>query len=1467
MKRARKIVMDILIAVIALPLVLMLAVQMPAVQKWICSKVSSYLSEQVDGSVEIGGFSFRPFNTLILDDILVKGPDTDTLLSAGRIHLNANVVSAMSEKLDVNRISIENSRLCIRHISDSTTNLSAFIQSLQSGDTSDTLALPWKEIKLNRFVLDGFSVQNDSISVLDSFGLEINGARYAENSFSCNFKDYKPIGKAGGAKRRFNGALSVCDTLAVLESVKYRDGYSNIVIPTLSAEYASFSAIADSSRSTKLKLILGESKAGLGSLAPFAEKYEGNSAFITASGCVEGDLHSMRIDSIHLSSDTGKSDLHISGVITMPDDANRAEMDVKLYDSRFTVRDINRIIGQFDESACIDFLPKRSLNAEVLAECRLKSNGKDFDGNGGIAVSGYGGLEFSLTGRSAGKRNYDIEGDLSTDRLNLGYFSMDLDSCLLSADIKGSSLLGNDDVFLLDDVNISELHYNGYSYSGIRANGQFKDGHFKTSATSTDSSLTFSLYADCNYDDLYNGEISAFIDLEKADFREMNFSEKEMELSMRVRSNLKWSSEKNIIGQLDIYRLGGKVENGRFNAGNISFRSEETDSLYRAVIESDLVNASYTGRITAAEAYEDIIRLLNRKIPNLMGGRTLSNPNRETPSNAELNITTGDAREILTALYPSLYVDPGTILSLNLSEGENISLNVISGLISYGNIFAKDFSLSANNNEGPVALNALAGIFRIGQYQYSDSNITASVDSNTVDMNFKFDNGGKYGNEANASKADISASLFFADTTASDVVMIARLHPSIVEINGSNVNLSPSTIKLKRYSAIIDSFSISGTDSRFEVNGTISKNAADTINLAVDNFDLSTLNGFVLDPDDNIQGRLTGTASASGITGPNFAFFSSLKGREFCFGNTEMGEIKALCKWDAEKERVNILLSNTFRSKIPLNVSGWYDPSTKNTNINVSLDSLSLGFVPAIAPAVFSGMNGYVSGKINVSGPLDSIRISSSGTRLHNVYSLVEFTHVPYYLNGEFDVTEKGVSIDKVRLQDELGNKGTASGGVYFNNFEETTLDMRFHANNMLALNTTFQEDADGFYGRVFGTGDVWLHGPVKGLLIDIDALVESGEVHIPITDSYKRKNSLLTFVNARKTTADAYDSLMTVRNITKSVNVDRVGTITTTRLEATPATSLFVDMGGGSDMIRAAGSGTLELVSGNNNFDIRGVYTIAEGNCRMSFLGISSKEFEILEGGTVNFNGDVDKTELNVTARYSTKASIETLIGDNSSVTSRRTVHSNINVSGSVTNPTLKFKVDVPDLEPATKNRVESALSTDEKNLRQSLALLISGSFVPDENGGIVNSSTILYSNASEIVSSQVSNLFHQLNIPVDLGFKYQPSNSGVNVFDVAVSTQLFHNRVTINGSIGNQQYMTGGASTDIVGNVDVEIKLNKSGKVRLNLFSHAADKYSNYLDQTQRNGVGIVFQEEFNTWMELWNDILRRSRKRENQ
>ena len=69
------------------------------------------------------------------------------------------------------------------------------------------------------------------------------------------------------------------------------------------------------------------------------------------------------------------------------------------------------------------------------------------------------------------------------------------------------------------------------------------------------------------------------------------------------------------------------------------------------------------------------------------------------------------------------------------------------------------------------------------------------------------------------------------------------------------------------------------------------------------------------------------------------------------------------------------------------------------------------------------------------------------------------------------------------------------------------------------------------------------------------------------------------------------------------------------------------------------------------------------------------------------------------------------------------------------------------------------------------------------------------------------------------------------------------------------------------MVGDLDIEVKLDKSGALRLKLFSHSADQFTSYLDNTQRNGVGLSYQREFNTFSEFFRAMFRSKERRQEE
>ena len=192
---------------------------------------------------------------------------------------------------------------------------------------------------------------------------------------------------------------------------------------------------------------------------------------------------------------------------------------------------------------------------------------------------------------------------------------------------------------------------------------------------------------------------------------------------------------------------------------------------------------------------------------------------------------------------------------------------------------------------------------------------------------------------------------------------------------------------------------------------------------------------------------------------------------------------------------------------------------------------------------------------------------------------------------------------------------------------------------------------------------------------------------------------------------------------------------------------------------------------------------------------------------------------------------------------------------------------MEVPDLDPSTRSQVESALNTTDKVQKQFVSLLLLGSFLPNETSGVFNQSNLLASNISEVMSSQINNILQRLDIPVDIGFGYQELNSGQNLFDVAVSTELFENRVIVGGSFGNRRYSGGGGHGDFAGDLDIQVKLDPEGQYRFNIFSHSADEFSSYLDFSQRNGIGVSFQKEYNSVGDFLRRLFSSKKKRQQQ
>ena len=105
-------------------------------------------------------------------------------------------------------------------------------------------------------------------------------------------------------------------------------------------------------------------------------------------------------------------------------------------------------------------------------------------------------------------------------------------------------------------------------------------------------------------------------------------------------------------------------------------------------------------------------------------------------------------------------------------------------------------------------------------------------------------------------------------------------------------------------------------------------------------------------------------------------------------------------------------------------------------------------------------------------------------------------------------------------------------------------------------------------------------------------------------------------------------------------------------------------------------------------------------------------------------------------------------------------------------------------------------AINTEEELSRQFLYLLVMNSFYPDPGLYVFQSGMVaqgchypasdMVSQPSEMLSNQLSKWLSQISNDFDIGFNYRPGNDITpQEVEVALSTQLLNDKVTLNGNI----------------------------------------------------------------------------------
>lgn len=1428
-----------------------IALQTSAVQSWIVAKVTDSLTEQFGGRLTFSSVTFQPFNHILIKDVVLSDSDpyetegvvpVTTVLTAKSIHASFSLWGLIAgDAIHIKQLQIKAAEVSVVQEPDGVVNLVRIFGSGEDdggnfGISLNKLSLTGARVKYISFAGDGFRADAGVEFHASNLKFETQDGNISASGIveGLSLQD-----TSGFEIRKFQGRGSYGSGKVTIRDFVLDDGLSRINAPLFQiVMQKDGNGLYFPGMESYVSAKFSTSRIAAASAAIIDNRFQDDPTVLEIGSLeASGYFNDILLTDFKFKEASTGIEAQMSGSLMGLGTGGELLTSLKLDKFRFTTGRLDKLLyrytGEHNETLRT-LTPGRwyTLRGNVSGPLNRLSANATLTTSGSGSVSAYVDLRnfFDATRTTiahveVNTRDLDLGSIFETEYLQSYSLHAKVDARLSDKSESYFAYLSSNDPGLDFELNLSAM---------ARANGR---DTLRVSGEVRNINL--------------NAYVPASMPLTG--------------ISMKINGGGE-SFKEAYDGRLSFSDIILKSTEGTYNAGNSDFVIENKGDKCIATLRGSVADADFEGSCDPVAMVKDLLcHTLKRELPVIFSKESIA---EKCPySNYHFKATTGDMSEMMPYLFPGLYISSGTSLEIKANGTGTIDGSLSSVGIASQGYYARDINANFDNRSSKLSLYASVSEIGVNDVFLQNDILTLESDDNRISMAILYDN-----HSNPESKAEFFADATLYRNTENDLSCRIEMSESDLMASGLKWAFAPCHVTVEPDYAEVVGFRAECEDQLISINGMVSDKFDGQMEVLVQNFKLNTFNP-LLHPDYRMDGTADGRALIISPVENSFNLMANLHSIDTHIGGRNYGNFNMASVLDPDENRLDISFNNTYNEKVTLAARGSYDLDNDEIHINVHADSLSMGCINPIMVGILSDAGGFISGDLSIDGSPSRPELSSKDIRIEDGWVVVDYTHVPYNVSGGIGIDSYGLHFLNNPITDRYGNKGVVSGKIGWDHYDDWDLDMMIEFDSAEVIDIKYGAD-QMINGNVFATGYARFSGPTNNVLCDFNLRSSGPGTFIMPLDSYE-EDSVIDLLSFKQKDEEETDNFLFMARKTKKVHEVADNLRFKIKLDITPdlVTNIEMDKSTGSAIV-ARGNGNIDIVASTSPalVDLNGDYTLESGDFHFVVLGVANRTFDIKSGSAVHFNGDLDDTDLNIDASYITKASISNLIADTTAVATRRNVECGINIGNTFANPSLSFSINVPDLDPTMKARVEGALNTDDKVQKQFIALLVTGGFIPDEESGIVfNSSNIFYSNFAGIMAGQLNNILQKFNIPLDLGLSYQANDGGTDIFDVAVSTELFNNRVVVNGSVGNRDNTkrVGATSTtsDVVGDVDIEIKLDQQGQVRMNMFSHSADEYTNYLDNSQRNGVGITYQKEFNNVKEFFRDIFRKKKNKEQE
>ncbi|MBQ3656599.1 MAG: translocation/assembly module TamB [Bacteroidales bacterium] len=1478
------------LTVVLTPVILLAIFIIPPVNSAVTGIVSTILSQKYSSEISISHLYIDPFSLSVwLKEVLVKDQTADTLLYAKRLHANLDKFDTETltfefKKVDLKEVTVkliqdtsqkfnfdffipEDSTEIVEEDS-SKTPFKIIARDIALENINFTLRTPTSEMPPKDFQMDYNNLVFRDINLfVKDFSLD--------DSLNINalIRHLEAKEKCGFFLKNLSTVLDFSTKGITLENLNIMTDETDFYSDKTILKFNGFQEFGDNLSNIVTETnILENTKVGFNDIGHFVPEVYSTDITAGISGKISGKIGCLDIKRLKLSltdSTTLKINAFLKGLPDMDKFYFRLDTAVLSTSSA----DIRALHSPISKNTPLFDLPDFLDGLGIVKLCAKSSGSINKLSLNAVLRSKLGNLKTKIRLNNTNKF-IDINGLIDAGGMNLAAIAGPNSGLgILSArfDTIGVKIFPNGTISGIAKGGIDSASFNGYNYKNIIVNGDFTDKLFNGKLAVNDPNLDVKFSGKADISDKMNFDF--VLDVMNVDLKALNFMTDSVDrIKFAMAAKFSGNSLDNFNGNVVLTEpFEYQRDNDTLVVNSLALKSyidqyKNNLPIRNLRIDSDFFAAELKGLVQTEQMQKIAGNLIYMIFPSLKGSEKeavtrkkrqrygFDDPNfvNNYDNRFEFEFFTGDTKKLTNFFLPGLSISQGTHLgaSVNARRGQTYFVLETDSVV-YGDYSAENILIRASAKHDTLDFGLDISRFCLLDEELMKPHLGISAKHDTAAISLGWNN-------TNEKLSVIKGNFYMLPQLAENKFPVLKFAFENSDFNffDTDFKILPSVITMDSTAFEVENFRIAilGENDKndnydFSINGKISEDASDKISIGISEFDISILEKFI--PGISFKGLFNGDFSVSKVYSlrdgglPVVEMHASSE--KLNIEGIDLKNLSADALLNEKDSIINLNISTLKRKNDTIkaiSAYGNYDFKTERADLGLDLNDLPLNYFKKFFENYLqTSKYSLLTGHARVIGKLDNPLINAALT-LHGGYFKIQYLGTQYDLNDSMAITldNKLIKLSKTKF---YSGKGTGiaylDGILTHNNFNNFNMNVNLSCKNFMVLNAK-ETDSSAFWGKAYTSGAIKISGdPMR--MINIEAKVKTDkntQVFLPLymASEVATDWDFITFTNP-STDTEIHRQKADLSDIKMNFN-----------LEVTPDAEVHVlmDETGGNNL-NVSAKGNLRLdVSGSGDFNMYGTLNVVKGDYLFTMQHMLSKKFEITSGGSLRWNGDPLDAIVDLSASYRLrKVNLYNLMVEESYRNKKVPVRCFLNMKGDLMQPKVSFNVKVEENSDVVQGQLDNL---DEGNInKQAMSLLLLNQFQPLP--GLKSSENSMFSdiNPGELVSNQLNHWLSDISDKVDVGVNYQIGDGNTtSEFDVAVSTQLLDDRVNVStnfGVGGTSQNQAANRANNVVGEVEVDVKLNKSGGVQLKVYNKAND---DELDQAPYvQGVGVIFKRDF--------------------